>query len=492
MATMLFTDTDGVTPAQFGDSVARVRDCNLDQRPGIQASTALRPRVGRAPVAGRRNLLEHTENLAHPWWYRRDGIVASHVEGAVWRLTASAGDNIVPHFGRSNQIEPMGADRIASVEVRPVTHSRVQLSMGGSPNSGGGAANHVIFELSGAGSVIDGGLSTSHIAALEDGWFRIATSGSGNTSSSRNRFNLALVASDADTREEVLWSPTGTEVIEVRFPQYEHVSTLDIDLLTPYQRVGEYGFDITEPVLKLPSPGFLRFDLSDDRIDHTFPGGFEGDVMVFGRNGSWLEKGMTIAPGQQLEIGPRRAVNAAPLGSLDVLGDIVGWLPIGRETTPQEQQYMVDYYKERGAKGLLVPGPELITNGGPEFASALGWEPLDSRSDLSIVDGKVRATLNTAGEFHGLTYELSEADLSGRPVIIDMEFSWSTATVRTLDLLGPFNLDEPPPSSFPRIGTANASNRLRLRSNNKASQNLGNFTQVHYASLRELRPQEDW
>jgi hypothetical protein len=100
-------------------------------------------------------------------------------------------------------------------------------------------------------------------------------------------------------------------------------------------------------------PAYLRFDLVDDRLVHTFPAGFDGDILIFGRSGSWVQEGVTVAAGGTLTIGPN-AVPGAPGGLLAALGDIVGWLPVGRTTTQAERNKMRDYYMARGAKGFLV------------------------------------------------------------------------------------------------------------------------------------------
>jgi hypothetical protein len=53
----VFSDDAGTTPATYGGSVARVDDIGPNGRNAVQSSSSLRPLLGRAPVAGVRNLL---------------------------------------------------------------------------------------------------------------------------------------------------------------------------------------------------------------------------------------------------------------------------------------------------------------------------------------------------------------------------------------------------------------------------------------------------
>ncbi|MBZ0129621.1 MAG: hypothetical protein K8F59_10940 [Rhodobacteraceae bacterium] len=116
---------------------------------------------------------------------------------------------------------------------------------------------------------------------------------------------------------------------------------------------------------------FLRFDLTDDKLSHSFSAGFSGDVMLFGRSGSWMAHGVSITSGGVLEIGPN-GVTGALQDILNALGDIVGWVAVDRSISPAEQADLVNYYRARGAKGLLVAGPELLTNG--DFSAGVsGW-----------------------------------------------------------------------------------------------------------------------
>ena len=105
----------------------------------------------------------------------------------------------------------------------------------------------------------------------------------------------------------------------------------------------------------------IRFDLADDVLPVAFPDGGTFDVMLFGRQGSWIERDVTIAPAGSLNIGPE-TFTGAPKRLMHALDDIVGWVAVDRTITADEVARLARYHKARGAKGLLVPGPELLAN----------------------------------------------------------------------------------------------------------------------------------
>ncbi|MDR6309433.1 hypothetical protein FHS66_002656 [Pacificitalea manganoxidans] len=111
-----------------------------------------------------------------------------------------------------------------------------------------------------------------------------------------------------------------------------------------------------------PSFNYLRFDTVDDKLPQVMPDGLNGDVMIFGRKGAWIDTGVTIAPG-----GTLTAINGADsvgtAGIIPVLGDIVGWIALDRPITAWEQAQLLAYYAKRGAGGLYTLGPELVVNG---------------------------------------------------------------------------------------------------------------------------------
>lgn len=178
------------------------------------------------------------------------------------------------------------------------------------------------------------------------------------------------------------------------------------------------------PVDQGSGPAFIRFDRADDVLPTSFPGGGTFDVMVFGRQGSWIERDVTIAPGGSLNIGPD-TVTGAPAGLLAALGDIVGWVAVDRTLTSSEVAGLVTYGKARGGKGLLVEGPELIANTGDPFTGTTGWTP--NNATLSVVDGWLRAT-GTGGFVQIRSSAISNPQ--GYPIITRYQGRAGTSNVR--------------------------------------------------------------
>jgi hypothetical protein len=85
-------------------------------------------------------------------------------------------------------------------------------------------------------------------------------------------------------------------------------------------------------------------------------GGTKGTVVVAGKNGTSVET--VYSPNGNFSLGPASYTGGTP-GILRAVGDIVGYSLIGRSTTAVEQDQLLDFYKFRGAKGILTPGTEL-------------------------------------------------------------------------------------------------------------------------------------
>jgi hypothetical protein len=138
--------------------------------------------------------------------------------------------------------------------------------------------------------------------------------------------------------------------------------------LTSYQKAAS-AFDMTEA--GLPAYGYLRPDLSDDLLTATLALAQTGDVMIFGRNGSWYEVARNYGAGAAFSLGPR-TVTGLTTGLLTALGDILAVVAVGRSLSLAERQMALSYYMERGAAGWLVVGTERLSNGG--FPTDLtGW-----------------------------------------------------------------------------------------------------------------------
>jgi hypothetical protein len=392
-----FADEAGTTPATYGGSVARVDDIGPNGRNAVQSSSSLRPLLGRAPVAGRRNLFLRTEQLTNSYWAKTT-LTLSAAAGPLPPGLAAA-SKIVPNSGEggTNAGNSGQVQRTESVPTGAYTFSLFakadEFTSFRARETAAVGSFLVVNLATGAISSVDASqFINATVTPAGDGWYRISWTSPSNCNN-LNRYNFRA-------------GPTGdgTSGILIGGLQVEAGS-----VRTAYQRVGS-ALDVTEA--GLASPGYLRFDLVDDRLVHTFPAGFDGDLLIFGRSGSWVQEGVSVAAGGTLTIGPS-TVPGAPGGLLSALGDIVGWLPVGRGTTQAERAKMRDFYMARGAKGFLVPGPELVTNG--DFATDTDWT---KGTDWTIGSGVATKTAGTAagldqaialvaGERYLLTFDLT-------------------------------------------------------------------------------------
>jgi hypothetical protein len=440
-----------------------------------QNSSSLRPLLGRAPVAGVRNLFTNTgfegatsgtPGSAPTGW----PFVISNGTQTVAAGGGSLGGNSIRiavtldrHFYQRSSSLPDNQTRTFSFDVTCISGTvlaQIVTLMG--TNTG------ITQQFRVNGVVREGNYTLpAGDATIE----LIITTTTGHSS---NQLRLGIGTS----------SNTSGEIV-FRNPQLEDGSTA-----TPYQRVGASVLDVTEA--GLPAPGYLRFDLTDDRLVHTFPSGFDGDILIFGRSGSWVQEGVSVAAGGTLTIGPS-TVPGAPAGSLlAALGDIVGWLPVGRTTTQAERNKMRDYYMARGAKGFLVPGPEQVPNG--TFDTDIsGW------SDISLGTGSIA--------WDDGTLRTSSTDASNRgtarrdiPALITGRYYLASVDIVSAD--GPYTfrsaLNGVQDTLFRRDSSA-APNTLQvifLKPTGTfglvlTGSNSGN-ARFDNASVRELRPEEDW
>lgn len=480
----IFTDTGALVPADYGDPVARVSDLkglNGNSRPALQASTALRPVYGRAPLAGRRNRFVNMNRIhpsgqgsaSAPAWRVLNGSditkEAYTFRGcSVYRTTAASGAYISQDtlYGYNT-----GDIICVSAFVKPLTPAEVRLapftSSHASPDDR--ACAFTFPELTQT-------QATASITAVEDDFYRVEFStevSNDGVVDSSTRHVFGIVSVDGNP-------------IDVLFAGYsvEFIDSKGANRATPVQNV-ENDFDVVED--GAASPAYLRFDLSDDKMTHTFPNGFTGDVMLFGRNGSWVEENVTIAPNGGLDIGPRAVTGGIP-GTLDAIGDVVGWLPVGRTLSAQERQYMVDYYKERGAKGLLVPGPELsdISDG----FSASG-KMLFPSGDWEVVDGRA-VSVAGGGNASGIGVD--------PPLSMTALYFYRAATNRNINrrgLGGPLSGHSIPvrETPIPSGGLLSEGISRPLHTENLVAIRLAPQLEgdwIDFLSLRELRPQEEW
>ena len=82
---------------------------------------------------------------------------------------------------------------------------------------------------------------------------------------------------------------------------------------------------------------------------------------MLGRSGSWIVRDLSASPSGALSIGPSSASGAVQ-GMLHPVGDIAGWVGLDRALSDAELAALISYFRLRGARGLLVTGPELLSN----------------------------------------------------------------------------------------------------------------------------------
>jgi hypothetical protein len=378
-----FADEAGTTPATYGGSVARVDDIGPNGRNAVQSSSSLRPLLGRLPETGRRNL----------------GLSTEAFNNALWDAQAfNAGS------------APVATDNYAAGPLASTMATRIQFTLNGGTTAsdvsqirnvvpiGTGTHTGSIWLRSNTGTDQTVALvfqnTQMQVLTVTPSWQRFVVSGNIPVGGNRG-LGLRVRGTFTDDSADILaWGA-----------QLELGATV-----TDYQRVGASVLDVTEA--GLASPGFLRFDLVDDTMPVEFPPGFDGDLLIFGRSGSWVQEGVSVAPGGTLTIGPR-SVPGGPAGLLAALGDIVNWLPVSRATSAAERAKMLDYYAPRGAAGYLTVGPELVTNG--DFATDTDWT---KGTDWTIGSGVATKTAGTAagldqaialvaGERYLLTFDLT-------------------------------------------------------------------------------------
>jgi hypothetical protein len=371
----LFTDSAGTTPLTAAEqTIGMVRDGSRTRSPitayaGVQASAGLRPPYGIAP-ASRRQLLTYSEDFANAAWS-----VSTGGTGSLPTITANYG------------IAPDGT----------ATAARVQLDKGAGTTSAdisqwnGPIVNQIVgvpFVSSVWFKTNDG--STKAVIVVDPAgvgqlinvtgtWQQFSVSAVAAATTNRPRIRLRGNEFTATTADILYWHP-----------QWEAGSTA-----TAYQK-SVTALEITET--GFATYGYTQPDRNDDILSTVLTLAQTGDVMVFGRNGSWLETGRVYGAGATFSVGLNSngagATSISALATLNILravGDVLGIVAMGRASTAAEQASAMAYFRARGAAGFLaVSGAELVTNG--DFASGTtGWTA-NAAATISNVANRLRIT----------------------------------------------------------------------------------------------------
>ena len=479
-----FTDTAGTTPATWGNSVARIDDQSPNGRNAVQASAALRPLLGRAPVGVLRNLARNTDNLVAN---SRIEIVAS-AETAAGRAGAPDLTKIVPTTANAaHLLHTRGPDSVEIVGGSGLTY-RIRVDF----RAGGYSQGRIILRRSsGTQTRITYNLDAGTISTVEAGANRPIIVSNTLTEIAPGLWSVELVVTpdtSVGNDDSVFLSSAPLSAGTNRDYAGDGASgvfagRLQIETgaeFTSYQRVGASSIDVTEA--GVVSQPFIRFDLSDDVLPTVFPDGGTFDVAVFGRKGSWIQRDVVRTAGQSINIGPN-TITGGLFGLLAALGDIVGWAAVDRTIDPDELNRLVQYYRGRGAKGLLVPGPELIENGSVS-ENIDGWQETGS-GDVEWDNGWLAVTrVVSAGD---RAYQ-SVATSQGGAYLVSFEADGEGENVRVTqtDVFAspPFMLQGPDnPAIF--ISTTDTS----FISFGRTSPGTVRYRNI---SVRALRPQEDW
>jgi hypothetical protein len=452
-------------------------------RHAVQSSSSLRPLLGRAPVAGVRNLLTRSDEFSHSSWSKVNLALSagSTILGQTsTRLTDTADASAVYHGLSKGDVG--GNARSQGFVVRKGTARYVMLGTNSAAN--GQATYRAIFDLE--AKTASGFNVTASITEIETDVFILTIHSSYDGGDPTGRQHALFLMNGPSYPANLQYQGSGSLSIDVLRAFSSRTSSISISGFD--QRVGASTLDVTEA--GLAAPGYLRFDLVDDRLVHTFPSGFDGDLLIFGRSGSWVQEGVTVAPGGTLTIGPT-AVPGAPTGLLAALGDIVGWLPVGRGTTQAERNKMRDYYMARGAKGFLVPGPEQVTNG--TFDTDIsGWSDRSTGTASIAWDDGTLKTSSTNSSNRGTARQDIPALITGRFYLVSAEV---VSTPSTVLIGGGVNNSTNNVFGMTR-STPGIVRLIFLKPTGTFGIALqgaepGN-TRFDNASVRELRPEEEW
>lgn len=232
---------------------------------------------------------------------------------------------------------------------------------------------------------------------LGDGWHRVSITAPYTDASQGVSCRIYPV-----NGTDISYQGDGTSSIKVRRAQIEQAGAP-----TAYQDVTASGLQITETGVE--NANFIRLDGVDDVVPMVFEDGFTGDVFIAGREGCWVETGVTVTAGGTLEIGPEDG----PGGTLNLMlalggedNDFLEIIPISPGRPQSEYRAWGARNAARGGKGLLIDGPELFP--APTFASDTGLTLQDGWSVSGgqlVGDGSVSGAGNSDRAFATLDFE---------------------------------------------------------------------------------------
>lgn len=399
----LYTDEAGATPLTTpAQTVGLVKDGSRVRSPitayaGVQASAGLRPSWGVAPLS-RRQLLPYSDNFANPGWAASTGGT-----GSLPAITANFG------------VAPDGTTTAARVQLdKGAGATSSDISQWAGPNIAqivSASFTYGVWLKTNDGSTkavtLVNPASSAQLITVTGSWQQFSVSAVASATTNFPRIRLRGTEGTANAADILFWHP-----------QWEPGT-----VPTAYQK-SVTTFEITEP--GFASYGYIRPDRSDDVLSTVLTLAQTGDVMVFGRNGSWIEEarvygaGATFSLGASGGVGPgaSQITGFTTLNILAALGDIVGIVAIGRTLTAAERASTLAYFRARGAAGMLaVSGAELVSNGTFDTVTT-GWTA-GANTTLSVVAAALRITATANGANSGST---SFATVIGQPYLLSATF----------------------------------------------------------------------
>lgn len=274
------------------------------------------------------------------------------------------------------------------------------------------------------------------------------------------------------------------------------------NVATAYQAVGASRVDIIEAgVETVPC---LAFDLIDDKLlSPVIPAGLTGQAFVAGAGGCYITD-VTIPAGWAFNIGGTKGDwTGSPLYMLpEIAGASASPAPglfdvilRGDGFSPAEIARLEQFYRARGGKGLLTPGPELLVNTAWQGGDLTGWA---SGSTLTATATAAEGELEIAATVANGRYVAAFPATPGALYLFSAEVrivsGGGTAIVGVGDAdTGAWRLSPPSTASasFERLSFVFRADAAQHYLTAGAYGGTTNVSRLRYPSVTRLTPSED-
>ena len=317
----LFVDVEGTQSALEGDAIARIANKTGSAIPALQPAPLARPKLGRVPVSGRRNILSDSEDASSYRWAPEGVIIAQPDETfpkplsgpqAIWSVTETNADT--PHRVRATQLSVVaGLTYTASIYAKAGTADRLHVVFFSSGNAWTGGAS---FDLT-HGTLLSGGVNAT-ISDAGNGWYRCA---------------IKTLAGGTNTFGQIIWGLSSVGAYPGNTGNTVYLTGRMLEIaphMTPYQLVTS-AFDVSEA--GQASTSYLAADQNDSSVTWTAPDGVY-TVAYAGSGGA-----VVISDGQTLS-GPTEVMQTTPIAE---------YVAINRALTQLERNSLAAYLEHKGA-----------------------------------------------------------------------------------------------------------------------------------------------